>query len=136
MPKRRPWWGTEKDHTTRQDAAARPESDDAPRTPGRKDTRSWCKGKVGREHTLAIEVPPNHQAVELACGWRVQHYLDNRNPYLDNQNPWHYYRCRHVEMCTTCGKVFRTNFFWRNEGPLYDEECPLFTPREVQSPTD
>lgn len=132
-------WGTEKDYKTRQEVAAEPEPHDelrydepvlvtASRPPGKKDTRSWCKGKVGRQHTLAIEVPPNNSSWRT-CGWRTQHYLYGRPPV-------HYYTCAHAEMCTTCGKVFRTNVFWRDAGPLFNHECPLFTPREAAPPTD
>ncbi len=131
---RRWWWGTTKDIQTRQEAAAKPEADDDVgvdaepvlithrRRPAKKDTRRWCRGKVGREHTLKIAVPPNaHQA---NCGWRTRRHVDDTYP-----PSWSYF-CRHAELCTVCGKVFRRYFDWLHEetSGLHPVDCPEFTP--------
>lgn len=81
-----------------------------------KDTRHWCKGKVGREHTPAIEMPPN--AYRQDCGWITW-----------NEVPW--YSCHHVELCTTCGKHLRLSYGWLRTEPrnLQPEECPAYAPR-------
>lgn len=85
---------------------------------GHKNTRQWCKGKVGREHTLAIEIPPN--AWRQDCRWVTN---------IGNE-PW--YSCQHVEMCTTCGKQLRRSDGWLatpdSKTTLPPGECPDYTP--------
>ncbi|MDE2105257.1 MAG: hypothetical protein KGL39_48980 [Patescibacteria group bacterium] len=63
-------------------------------TPGKKDTKNWCKGKVGREHVVEIVLPTNMNAWSKKCG--PSRWL----PY-----PWSY--CHHVEACKACGKHLR-----------------------------
>lgn len=88
-------------------AAAQPlESDSWAKSPAKKDTRRWCKGKVGREHVReirehrylpALKRDPQCGPWIASDGWVIQE--------------WH---CHHEVYCTVCGKVF-----W------YDQfECP------------
>lgn len=76
----------------------------------RKDRKRWCGGKVGREHTTVIAVPENAFIYgRVTCRWA----------------PWStpFYACRHVELCTTCGKHVRPF--------LEPAECPDYPgPRE------
>lgn len=67
----------------------------------KKDTKRWCKGREGREHTLEIVYDP-----QLAFGGRPRKCLNTRS----------FIPCEHIERCTTCGKVVRR---W-----LPVEECP------------
>lgn len=95
---------------------------DAPHRSGHKDTRRWCKGKEGREHTLAIEIPPN--AWKRGCAW-VDHVILG----TEGSKPW--WNCQHVELCTACGKQFRHSHAWMVDSTgLRPEECPEFKPYE------
>lgn len=82
----------------------------------RKNTKSWCKGKEGRPHTLAIEVPPN--AYDSSCRW-ITWNIDG---------VW--WSCRHVELCTVCGKQFRHSYGWLKPDAhnLRPEDCPDYEP--------
>jgi hypothetical protein len=66
----------------------------------RKDTKRWCKGKVGREHKAEIVRDPQ---LIWRAGTKCQH-----------QAQW--LPCTHLERCTECGKILRR---W-----LPVEECP------------
>lgn len=73
----------------------------APRRPrAKKDTRKWCKGKKGVEHTPELVV--HHTATRLQCG----------------ESNWapHRWWCRHAIRCSACGKYLNE---W-----LTREECP------------
>lgn len=61
----------------------------------KKDTRRWCKGKRGREHT------PTTQLVSERNGWRRG--ACGISLWISAGQWW----CRHEEICTTCGKVLR-----------------------------
>lgn len=106
----------------------------AKRPPGKKDTNQWCKGKVGREHQPAIQVPPN--AWGSMCQWRVTSWA-----FIEGQEqPGEYwYSCRHAAVCTACQKVLRRSSFWfrarqGDRHTLGSRECPDFTPRPVGLP--
>jgi hypothetical protein len=63
--------------------------------PGRKDTRNWCRGKVGVKHVLLIR--PNdpkwqYPRRERTCG--PAKYLSG--------HPW---LCPEQEYCVECGKI-------------------------------
>lgn len=91
------------------------------RPPARKDTKHWCRGKVGREHTLAIEIPPN--AWRQDCRW------------VTNIGDRPYWSCVHVEMCTACGKQLRHSYGWLRDNDargLRPEECPAYAPRPTE----
>lgn len=65
--------------------------------PGRKDTKKWCRGKVGREHQL--EVIPPHNMMAFTC-----------SPSRWSSAPW---SCMHQERCTVCGKILHWFLPWR-----------------------
>ncbi len=122
-----------RDENRRQEAAAAAEQFDdvdsadvepttivSRRAPGKKDTRRWCKGREGREHSLVIQIPPNTY-YRRSCGWRVQ-------PYVNVWSDRDYYECAHVELCAGCGKIFRRHYNWLSDTELRDEECPNFVP--------
>jgi hypothetical protein len=110
--------GTGKDRVTRQEAAATPEPALARRAPGRKNTRAWCKGKVGRPHTVQIVYPPN--AFRRSCSWAD--YASWRTG--EKTMRW---CCHHGEVCTVCGKVLRVSHGWFG-GDLELLECPDYVP--------
>lgn len=69
----------------------------------KKDTRRWCKGKVGREHTPAIERSHGERYPNGRPCQRIEGYT------------WAL-GCHHHEVCTTCGKILRWTIPY--------EECP------------
>jgi hypothetical protein len=71
----------------------------------RKNTRRWCKGKVGREHSPVVQ----HQ--KERNGWRKAWTCGPRKWGI-SAGRW---GCWHEEVCTTCGKVLR----W-----TLGDECP------------
>lgn len=66
---------------------------DPERTRGKskKDTKRWCRGKEGKEHTLAIEMNPMWMSLGRTCQ-QAERWFNG---------------CYHEELCTTCGKVTR-----------------------------
>lgn len=64
-----------------------------------KDTKHWCKGKVGREHvleTVESKWPYNRNK----CGlYKDLYEWTIGNPYYENK-----WDCRHVIKCSVCGK--------------------------------
>lgn len=85
-----------------------------------KDTRRWCRGRVGREHVLEIVIPEN--SYWRTCKW-------TRNWRTDNAYAW---ACSHVERCSVCHKVLRDTWWYGTRDPkrhLRPEECPLYTYR-------
>jgi len=96
-------WDTQPSRSAqRREAAAEPEK----RAPGRKNTRSWCRGKEGREHAPEIVFRPVYRH---RCQWRPNWALDGAH-----------WDCQHAEQCGACGKILR-------EGPqLLAAECPYY----------
>lgn len=75
----------------------------------RKDTRTWCKGKVGTSHELVIEI--DRRSGQSRCFW-TSTYVSGEGL---RAHRWSYH-CRHIERCVNCLKVMR--FF------LDKTECP------------
>lgn len=94
----------------------------AKRPPGKKNTKTWCKGKVGREHKLVIAVPDNAYH-HRPCGWYNQRFLLGEDETR--------YNCNHVELCEVCGKVMRRYYYWYKPAPgsMTPQECPHYTPQ-------
>jgi hypothetical protein len=61
------------------------------RAPARKDTRTWCKGKVGRPHTPQVVLIPWAVSMGLSC-----------SPGDYAPSGWN---CLHRVSCSTCGKI-------------------------------
>jgi len=87
---------------------------DAPtkKTPSKKDTRKWCRGKEGVEHVVALETnswtnPNTHETVR--CRW----------------TPWGkrpHYTCWCRKRCTTCGKVMEDYLRDKTQCPYWVEQ--------------
>lgn len=93
--------------------------DDARRAPAKKDTRTWCRGKVGVEHEPEIAVGRDWPATPR-CHWYSQWGLRN------GRRDWHFgYMCRHIERCRVCGKV--SSHF------LEPKQCPEITPQPTRA---
>lgn len=95
-----------------------PASDTWKKSPAKKDTRAWCKGKVAREHEPVIIVTKwPYQGTQCGMTWdlypRMQEaYGRRKSRYTENK-----WRCFHIEACTVCGKYLKD--------PLPSELCPL-----------
>ncbi|WIB65446.1 hypothetical protein [Curtobacterium sp. MCBD17_040] len=99
--------------TTLQSTATERPADDAwKHTPHRrKNTKRWCKGHVGREHTPIIRINTRWTRV-YTCGLPRPGTFD----YLFGRDrDW---TCYHEEACSRCGKVLRLS--------LPKSECPTF----------
>jgi hypothetical protein len=105
-------WGP---NPSRSEIARRAAADDPQppkRPPARKDTRSWCKGKVGREHIPVLELEPP-ALTNWACGWRADWRVRAREYGIG-------WACYHREVCQRCRKVLR------EPRELARAECPAY----------
>lgn len=84
----------------RSSAAAEPDK----RGPARKDTRSWCKGKPGREHVPQI-VRVSSSFGQRSCEW-IPSY--DWRAIRAGTDAWALqWSCWHIESCASCGKILR-----------------------------
>lgn len=89
---------TERQPARRETRAAARLGGEVPERPQRqkRNTRRWCRGKVGVEHITEIRMRP-HLTHITECGWwpyRQKHKLD-------------LWICREQEVCTACGKILQ-----------------------------
>lgn len=91
-----------------------PASDSWRTAPAKKDTRRWCKGKVGREHQTELRMQRWATALrrEVHCGYAPDFFSDS--------DGWH---CYHEKYCTVCGKVFWYDSVECPEKPKGGNEC-------------
>lgn len=87
----------------------------------RKNTKRWCKGKVGREHKRALRASQKLSRT-YTCGWSSSIW---RNAFRQNGGN-SFWDCYHEEYCTACGKIMRDP--WQ----LGDTECPDYTEDQTQ----
>ena len=86
----------------------------------KKNTKDWCKGKVGREHLPVVA--RNHSYGHLpSCAWVPRFARDESGAYVPNG---YFYRCTHALQCQVCGKYLTYI--------LDADDCPTITER----PTD
>ena len=94
--------------------AARADPDPAKRAPARKDTKSWCRGKEGREHVLHLVLVPDYLSRRAkVCEWASAWSIDGQEYRLG-------WVCMHREECVNCGRIFREHY------DLKGEECPAY----------
>jgi len=99
-------WGPVRGRAAETASAVASDPDPSKRPPGRKDTRSWCRGKAGVPHQPVIVFRPTWtRRPQPACEWAAD--------WIGEQVRWH---CHHEEHCGPCGKILRTR--------IADEECP------------
>jgi len=80
------------------------------RAPGKKNTRRWCRGKVGREHVEGYAL----------SSWANGRKICEARPEWSYGIPWYdrhrgEWWCYHNVICTECGKILRS---------LPPEDCP------------
>lgn len=104
----RKWdWAAKRPPTLDEQRAAGPET---PRHRSKKDTKRWCRGKVGREHTPGVRLNQygRHRLARtgvVPCervtkdSWRYRILTGSRQ---DTGTVW---QCHHEDYCTTCGKT-------------------------------
>ena len=79
----------------------------------RKNTKLWCKGKVGRKHVPVIEKRMPFGKADEPCGWFNPHWPPNLSKPI--------WRCFHITVCATCGKhLDKFQHWWGGVG----EACP------------
>jgi hypothetical protein len=61
--------------------------------PGKKNTREWCRGKVGRYHDVEVRRQP-HVSDDTAC---------HRWPF--GNSSYQIWLCYHQIYCVNCGKI-------------------------------
>lgn len=79
-------------------------SDEWRRAPAKKNTKRWCRGKVGVEHTPEVVLNRWGYRPERCCAapdWMTQLW----------RSPW---RCFHQRRCTTCGKILDYFLDWKD----------------------
>lgn len=70
----------------------------------KKNTRRWCKGKIGRKHVLVTTRPEGKD-----CHW-VEWQVHGRP-----NDPYRWYACNHQIICEKCGKILKDSLA---------KECP------------
>lgn len=83
--------------------------------PARKNTKRWCKGKVGREHKPALRVT-QWLSRAYTCGWVVNSW----RAALRGGGSKPFWECYHEEYCTVCGKIVQ---HWLSD----KKTCPDYT---------
>ena len=105
-------WGTPGARSQEVQAAAADDPEPPKRGPARKNTRDWCKGKVGVEHVPhLVWHPVLWRRGEPDCRWRAG--WDSRTGGESA-----YWACDHREECERCGKVLRDR--------IPAAECPAY----------
>ena len=90
------------------------QSDGWSKAAGKKDTKRWCKGKVGREHDYQIVVDMTHP-------WAHDGPSDTPpkcEPYSKHypHRPLSFW-CNHIMKCSRCGKeLYGANFVCPDTG--------------------
>lgn len=113
-------WGSAPARSDERRQAVTADPEPAKRAPRRKDTKRWCRGKVGVEHELAAAVR-SFYGNAYVCGWRRTGYYASVEPppvypkgvpipkrrrlikreFVVTGREW---RCFHEWRCTVCGK--------------------------------
>ena len=107
--KRLKWGKWTNDAATRQEH--RTTLPEVPRHRSRKDTRRWCRGKVGVEHQTEVRLD--------RPAWKRDDVPDCYRPEWWPSSWW----CNHQEVCTVCNKILR----WSLE-----RDCPRYTEAVTQ----
>lgn len=88
-------------------------TDDWKKVPGKKNTRAWCNGKVGREHITVLVEDPWYTSKDFSCSTRAEAF-----PWMNIPNTKMRWFCIHEQRCAVCNKILRHN--------LRSEECPVY----------
>jgi hypothetical protein len=100
---------------------APPADDETRPTPGKKDKRRWCRGRVGREHLPVVQLEKGMASlrryaldpVRHRCRWTMWFV---KGLAITGKLHW---SCSHQWECATCGKIV---------GPVQPNECPEYVP--------
>lgn len=87
---------------------------DAPPHRSRKNTRKWCRGKVGVEHVPGVRLSQTGRWAksrgEVICHWEdCDHWSFVVMTGLRNKTG-QFWRCLHEDYCATCGKTLSAGF--------------------------
>jgi len=117
-------WGVPGSRSAEVRDAAQADPEPAKRGPGKKDTRRWCRGKLGVEHQVQVVL---HAWYGHGCGWRETGHWVRTGPmppkgvtlpkWRRTGQEWvvtgRRWSCSHEYQCQACGKYL---------GPVPD--CP------------
>lgn len=94
---------------------------DVPKHNRKKNTRRWCKGKVGVEHQAEIVIDERTAVWRSNNHTRPECYRPDwlRNTKHGSTHPTWSWMCSHVERCVVCGKILEH---------FLGENCPVYTP--------
>lgn len=100
--KKRKYWAFEQDKPKN---TPLPDPSPAKRAPGKKDTKHWCRGKVGVPHEPEVTLDHNYG---LVC--RPHRYYNWRLTSVPREQRFYWaWSCRHRITCKNCGKVLEYN---------------------------
>lgn len=109
-------WGTPGARSAEVQAAADDDPEPPKRGKGRKDTRRWCRGKVGTEHDVTVVL---HSWYGRKCDWHETGHWVHTGPvppkgvtlpkwrhrkdqkWVTTDRTW---SCMHEYQCQACGK--------------------------------
>jgi hypothetical protein len=80
--------------------------------PGKKNTKEWCRGKVGRHHEVEVRRVP-HLGHDTDC---------HRWPYGDEFSK--IWLCYHEIHCVNCGKILKHTL---------GDDCPDWTAKPAET---
>lgn len=99
---------------------APPADDSWRKSPAKKNTKAWCKGKIGRAHIPEIRVSSYHSSMYEKYPCRVvesfgRYWLGSDSDLGDNRR----WVCYHEEYCSNCGKILTPS-------GIEIKQCPEF----------
>jgi hypothetical protein len=92
---------------------AQPKSDEWRKPGTKKNTKRWCRGKVGIYHVPVLIEEDWYLSMGYRCEERVLAF-----PWMQIPNTKLRWFCIHQERCVACNKIIRHN--------LRIEECPSY----------
>lgn len=89
--------------------------EDLSKTKSKKNTRKWCKGKVGKEHVPIVSIDTKMLTYVRECHWREYSWT------VFKREPEKRWQCHHHTTCQNCGKVLESWYLTKDKCPDYKE---------------
>lgn len=68
--------------------------------PGKKNTKEWCRGKVGRHHEVEVRLDPQIVSMNERAGRATTCHR-----WAYGSNEYRIWLCYHQIICVNCGKI-------------------------------
>lgn len=109
---------------------------DTPKYGKKKNTRRWCKGKVGVEHQAEIVLDERTVTWRTNNGDRPPCYRPDwaTKTRMGQRSKFWSWMCSHIEVCTVCGKILE--HVLDDRCPNYTDEITVFKDQELQKLRD